>query len=149
MAVHTKWRKISLGNQASQAKTQPTSASFLQREEEWPAILSPGEQQRLSLARVLFHRPHLAVIDEATSAIGEALEVSSNSSFPQRVDPLQRPFIFRSPASVSLCWRGVDGAVSSEASLEGLLELADIEEATSTSGEALEASCDSLNSVLV
>ncbi|WP_431902600.1 ABC transporter ATP-binding protein/permease [Nonomuraea sp. bgisy101] len=40
----------------------------------WSRILSPGEQQRLGFARILLNRPHLAFLDEATSAVDEGLE---------------------------------------------------------------------------
>jgi len=37
--------------------------------EEWSDVLSLGEQQRLSFARVLIHQPAYTILDEATSAL--------------------------------------------------------------------------------
>lgn len=45
-------------------------------EEEWDGILSGGEKQRLAFARLLYHRPTFAVLDEATAAVNmEAQEM--------------------------------------------------------------------------
>lgn len=46
----------------------------LDEEGDWSKVLSPGEQQRISFARVLLTRPKVLVLDEATSALDEGLE---------------------------------------------------------------------------
>ncbi|KHJ89101.1 hypothetical protein OESDEN_11087, partial [Oesophagostomum dentatum] len=43
---------------------------------EWQDTLSPGEQQRLSLARVLYHKPTFVFLDEATSSLSADAEAS-------------------------------------------------------------------------
>jgi len=40
----------------------------------WKNVLSPGEVQRLSFARLLYHSPQLAVMDEPTSGISSEIE---------------------------------------------------------------------------
>lgn len=40
----------------------------------WTEVLSPGEQQRIGLGRVLFHKPCFAILDESTSNVDESLE---------------------------------------------------------------------------
>ena len=37
--------------------------------QDWPRILSLGEQQRLAFARLLLNSPRFAILDEATSAL--------------------------------------------------------------------------------
>ncbi|WP_119420211.1 ABC transporter ATP-binding protein/permease [Desertibaculum subflavum] len=49
-------------------------ADRLKEERPWAQTLSPGEQQRLALARAFLRRPEWLFLDEATSALDEATE---------------------------------------------------------------------------
>jgi putative ATP-binding cassette transporter len=49
-------------------------ASRLGDTQQWDQILSPHEQQRLALARVLLHEPDWMILDKATSALDDATE---------------------------------------------------------------------------
>jgi putative ATP-binding cassette transporter len=64
--VQTALRKVQLGHLLGR----------LDEEADWSRILSLGEQQRLAFARVLINQPHIAFLDEATSATDEGLEHS-------------------------------------------------------------------------
>lgn len=46
----------------------------LGRSEDWTNILSLGEQQRISFARIFLNKPQIAFLDEATSALDERNE---------------------------------------------------------------------------
>lgn len=53
-------------------------------EEPWASVLSGGEQQRLSFARLLLHKPDIVVMDESTSA----LDTDSQGELMTRVTEL-------------------------------------------------------------
>ncbi|HDX1190330.1 TPA: ABC transporter ATP-binding protein/permease [Pasteurella multocida] len=46
----------------------------LEQENDWTRVLSLGEQQRLSFARILLHKPTVVFLDEATASMDEGLE---------------------------------------------------------------------------
>jgi vitamin B12/bleomycin/antimicrobial peptide transport system ATP-binding/permease protein len=52
----------------------PNLVTRLDEDRDWAKVLSPGEQQRIAFARILAIKPNAVFLDEATSAVDEALE---------------------------------------------------------------------------
>jgi putative ATP-binding cassette transporter len=52
----------------------PNLVTRLDEVQDWAKVLSPGEQQRVAFARLLATKPRAVFLDEATSAVDEALE---------------------------------------------------------------------------
>lgn len=57
--------------------------------EDWSSVLSLGEQQRLTFARLLLNKPQYAILDEATSA----LDLSNEASLYQQLQHLETTFL--------------------------------------------------------
>ncbi|KCV71847.1 hypothetical protein, variant [Fonticula alba] len=55
----------------------PRGLSGWRVQNSWAAELSVGEQQRLALARLLYHRPAFAVLDECTAALSLGAEAAA------------------------------------------------------------------------
>jgi putative ATP-binding cassette transporter len=60
-------------------------ADRLDEERFWSPVLSPGEQQRLAVARALLLRPDWLFLDEATSALDEPMEAMLYGLLQQRL----------------------------------------------------------------
>ena len=54
----------------------PALAGRIEDEEHWNRLLSPGEQQRLGIARAILHAPDYLFLDEATAALDEPSEAA-------------------------------------------------------------------------
>ena len=67
----TKFSDDQLRSVLSEVKLQPLIERYpdFDVKQDWPRILSLGEQQRLAFARLLLNSPRFVVLDEATSAL--------------------------------------------------------------------------------
>jgi putative ATP-binding cassette transporter len=63
----------------------PALAERLDEEAHWNRMLSPGEQQRLGLARAILQKPDYLFLDEATASLDEASEASLYRLLQQRL----------------------------------------------------------------
>ena len=49
-------------------------SQVLEQEINWEETLSFGEKQRLAIARLIYHKPRYAILDECTSGVSSAME---------------------------------------------------------------------------
>ena len=63
----------------------PALAGQLDERGHWNQSLSPGEQQRLGIARALLHKPQFLLLDEATASLDEEAEALLYRLIAQRL----------------------------------------------------------------
>jgi putative ATP-binding cassette transporter len=70
----------------------------LHEDDRWGERLSPGEQQRVALGRVLLQKPDYLFLDESTSALDQGTEQVLLSLLVQRLPETAMVFITHRPA---------------------------------------------------
>jgi putative ATP-binding cassette transporter len=63
----------------------PNLVSRVEEEAHWNRMLSPGEQQRLGVARAILHAPDYLFLDEATASLDEPAEATLYHLLDQRL----------------------------------------------------------------
>jgi putative ATP-binding cassette transporter len=76
-------------------------ADRLDEERSWSAVLSPGEQQRLAVARAILLRPDWLFLDEATSALDAAMETRLYKLLRERLPETAIVSIAHNPSVVA------------------------------------------------
>ncbi len=76
-------------------------ADRLEEERFWSPVLSPGEQQRLAVARAILLRPEWLFLDEATSALDAAMEAKLYKLLRERLPESAVVSIAHNPSVVA------------------------------------------------
>jgi putative ATP-binding cassette transporter len=63
----------------------PALSARIEEEAHWNRMLSPGEQQRLGIARAILHAPDYLFLDEATASLDEPAEAALYQLLEQRL----------------------------------------------------------------